>query len=104
MKASPRCREKFRAALHALAVRESDVRLRLRGAHYHLRMLQPEEVPASLRAELASVLQALTKKGQELGPDGFLYKNALDNTLGQMQNRTGRRLAERIFVLVQELG
>ncbi len=103
MATSRRCREKFRAALYALAVREGDVRQRLRGAHFHLRVLSPGEVPQEFRAEFSAVLQALTKKGPELGPDGQVYKKAVDNTLDHMQNRSGRRIAERIYALAREL-
>ena len=99
MAASRRCREKFRSALHALAVREGDVRERLRGAHFYLRMLSPEGVPTQYRGEYESIMTSLTRKGAELGPNGEIYKTALNNTLDNIRNSTGRRIAEQIYLL-----
>jgi hypothetical protein len=101
MPATRRCREKFLGALHALAVREGDVRERLRGAYFYLRQLEPGQVPAELRDEFESVLDALTRRGPVRDPDGTPYRSALVNTLDQMRNATGRRIAERIFTLAR---
>lgn len=96
-----RCREKLRSALYCLAVREGDVRERLKGAHRYLRMLSEEELPQNLREEWGSILYELTKRGPELGPQGDVWQTALDHTLGSIKNVTGRRIAERIYALAQ---
>ena len=96
-----RCREKLLAALYCLAVREGDVRERLKGAHRYLRMLSEEELPQELREEWSSILSQLIRRGPELGPQGEVYKTALDHTLGSIKNVTGRRIAERIYALAQ---
>jgi hypothetical protein len=98
-----RCREKFHAALYRLAVAEGDVRERLRGVYRYFQMLSEEEVPPNLRQEWLEILQALTYRGPEPGPDGTVYKNALNHTLSRMKNGTGRRIAERVYALVQEI-
>lgn len=103
MATSHRCREKFNAALYCLAVREGDVRERLRGAYRYLRMLSEDEVPSHLQGEWGEILEALTRHGPELGPNGEVYQNALGHTLHRIRNSTGRRIAERIYVLVRQV-
>ena len=100
---SLRYREKYYAALYALAVREGDVRQRLRGAHRQLRMLREEEVPVGHRKEWALILGMLVKRGPIRGPAGEVYKSALDHTLDRMRNSTGRKIAERIYSLVRSI-
>ena len=100
---SRRCREKFHASLRRLAVGEGDVRSRLRGAYRYLRMLSPEEVPLALRDEWASILKSLTRHGPETGPDGELYRGAVDNTMTRIRNSTGRAIAERVYALVRQI-
>jgi hypothetical protein len=95
-----RCKEKFHAALHHLAVGEGDVRDRLRGADRYLSMLSEEEVPPKLRPEWNDLLLVLNKRGPVHGPDGLVYQNALDHTLSRMRNSTGRKIAERIYTLI----
>lgn len=98
-----RCREKFNSTLRCLAVREGDVRQRLRGAYRYLHMLSENELPADLRQEWKAILEALTKQGPEFGPNGEVYRNALDNTMNHIRNSTGRRIAERIYALVRHV-
>lgn len=66
-------------------------------------MLTLEEVPIPLRDEWAAILVALTRHGPETGPDGEIYKRAVDNTMTQIRNSTGRTIAERIYALVREI-
>jgi len=103
MATNRRCREKFHAALYRLVVGEDDVRDRLRGAYRYLRMLSEDEVPPRLREEWASILQALTRQGPEVGPDGEVYRSAIDHTMSRIKNRAGRAIAERIYALVREI-
>lgn len=94
-----RYREKLAAAVYALAVREGDVRERLRGAYFYLRMLSPQDVPLAHRDEFTSIMSALIKRGAEIGPNGETFVRAIDNTMRNMRNSTGRRIAERIYSL-----
>ena len=103
MATTRRCQEKLNSAIYALAVREGDVRQRLRGAYFFLRQLSDDEIPERLQMEFRSVLASLTRRGPEVGPAGEIYKKAFDNTLDQMRNSTGRSLAERIFALYREI-
>lgn len=94
---------KYNAALYALAVREGDVRQRLRGAYNALQSLREDEVPEDHRKEWALILSMLVKRGPLLGPAGEVYKNALDHTLDRMKNSSGRKIAERIYSLVRKV-
>ena len=98
-----RCREKFHAAIYRLAVGEGDVRDRLRGAYRYLRMLSEHDVPPHLRKEWEAILASLTWYGPEVDSDGTAYRKSMDHTLSRIRNSTGRRIAERIWVLAREL-
>lgn len=98
-----RCREKFYSALHRLAVGEGDVRTRLLGAHRFLRQLTKEEVPPELQSEWAEIMRLLTKRGPEVEQDGTICSPAAVHTLNRMRNSTGRRIAERIYMMVRAL-
>ena len=98
-----RCREKFHAAIYSLAVGEGDVRDRLRGAYRYLQMLSEKDVPPHLRNEWASILKTLTRFGPEVDSDGTVYRKSIDHTLSRIRNSTGRKIAERIWVLTREL-
>jgi hypothetical protein len=98
-----RCREKFHAAVYRLAVGKGDVRDRLRGAYRYLRMLSERDVPPHLRQEWASILTALMRLGPEVDSDGTIYRKSINHTLSRIRNRTGRRIAERIWALAREL-
>lgn len=104
MRKNRRCREKFHVALHLLAVSEGDVRSRLTEAYRHLRSLRDEDVPEELRAEWTSILRSLTRYGPEVGSDGTLFQSAIKHTMARIRNRTGKRIAERIYTLARELG
>ena len=101
--ASLRYRGKYNAALYALAVGEGDVRQRLKGAYRQLRMLREDEVPEDQRKEWASILNILVKRGPIRGPNGEVYKGALEHTLDRMKNVSGRRIAERVYSLVRSI-
>ena len=94
-----RCKEKLRAAIYRLTVAEGDVRARLKGAHWYLRQLTPQDFPPEHREEFANILHELTWRGAERAADGYLWRSALEHTLARMKNATGRRIAERLVAL-----
>lgn len=98
-----RCKRCFREAVHILAVGEGDVRSRLRIAYGILHRLTARDVPPDLQAEWQSILCELASRGPEQWPDGEQLRNALDHTLGRMRNSTGRKTAEKIWVLADHL-
>lgn len=103
MTTTRRYREKMNDALYCLAVREGDVRQRLRGAYRVLCVLSLTDVPVSHRQEITSILAACTRLGPELGPDSEVWATSLEHTMRRIKNRTGRRLAERIYRLARDL-
>jgi len=100
---SLRYRGKFNAALYALAVREGDVRARLRCAYRELRSLREDEVPVRLRTEWHAVLKELTRRGPSYFSTGEVHQSAIDHTLNRMRNKTGRRIAVKIYALVRSV-
>ena len=87
-----------------LTIGEGNVRERLRIAFKTLRMLREEEVPPEMRPDLSWVMHQLTRLGPEVGPDGTVYKTAVDHTMSRIRNVTGRKIAERIYRLNREFG
>lgn len=103
MMTSLRYREKFSRALYCLAVREGDVRNRLRGAYDQLRVLRADEVPSAIRGEWRCILEDLTKRGPLIYESGVAPKSSINHTLDRMQNRTARKIAERIYRVAIDL-
>ena len=103
MEATKRYREKMNDVLRCLAVREGDVRERLVGAYRYLRMLRLAEVPVSHREEFMSILDACTRYGPELGPEGEVWVPSVKHTMQKIRNSTGRRLAEQLYQLARDL-
>lgn len=99
-----RCREKFAGALRRLAIGEGDVRERLRGAYWYLHQLTEHDIPPDLREDWQQIIQELTRRGPELDRHGEVVETALAHTLGRMRNGTGRRIAERIYMIARGLG
>lgn len=98
-----RAREKLMDAEYRLAVSEGDVRERLRRAYTPLRRLSAEDLPADLRDEWREILRELTRHGPERDSDGHVWRSSIDHTMSRIRNRTGRRIAERIYRLRAQL-
>lgn len=98
-----RAREKLMDAVYRLVVGEGDVRQRLRRSYIPLKRLAAEDLPPNLRDEWRDILHCLTYYGPELDPDGEVEKAAVDHTMHRIKNRTGRRIAERVFRLRERL-
>jgi hypothetical protein len=98
-----RASEKTKAALHRLAVGEGDVRQRLKSAYWVLCQLSETDLPPELQNNLHSIKKELTRFGPETGPDGEIYKKAVDHTMSRIQNRTGRKIAEKIYTLCRDV-
>ncbi len=82
-----------------LAIGKGDVRERLRSAFKLLRMLREEEVPEEMKSDFSWIMRQLTRHGPEVGPDGTVYKTAVDHTMSRIRNVTGRKIAQRIYKL-----
>ena len=92
-----RAREKFMQAVHKLAVGEGDVRDRLRKVFRVLNRLNEADLPPELVDDWHWIMKQLTRHGPETGPDGEIWRNAVDNTMSRIRNKTGRAIAERVF-------
>jgi hypothetical protein len=86
-----------------LAVQEGDVRDRLRSAYNHLRVLREDELPEEIRDEWKQILHELTRKDAWIHESGHVIKSSLDQTLDSIRNKTGRKIAERIYIIAIDL-
>lgn len=90
--------EKFRVALERLATCPGDVRSRLKVAFCNINAFNDDELPAHLRADFIWIRKHLVAKGW--------YPNSpprIDATLYGMWNKTGEKIAKRLFDLCMEL-
>jgi hypothetical protein len=90
--------EKLSQAVFLLATGEGDVRSRLRAAYLEFSAVLPDSLPENLQEDFEWIRSELTKRDARFPGDG-----KLDATLFRMQNRTGKKIAERIFELVQKV-
>ena len=76
--------------------------IRLRSAYTPLRRLDADDLPLEFRDDWHAILDELTRYGPERGRDGHVWKNAVEHTTSRIRNRTGRKIAERIYRLRAE--
>ncbi len=90
--------EKLSEAVQALATGEGDVRNRLVQAAVPLAMVSDKDLPARLRKKYKAIWKELTK---HKAPNK--YTSDLAYTLGKMRNKTGSKIATRIYSLDGEV-
>ena len=90
-------RKKLENVVFILATGEGDVRSRLRRSHREIKMLGEYNMPQDLIQDLEWVQKSKVKYGSSAD------QNALDHTMGRIQNRTGKRIAEKIYSINSRL-
>ena len=91
-----RTRKLYANTVYKLAVGEGDARSRLRSVYRDIRSIGDGDLPVELLADHIWIVDQMTKFGGEVGPDGTVYKTALENTMARIRNSTARKIAERI--------
>jgi len=96
-------REKLLNAINVLATGRGDVRARLHGAYLHAHTLRPENFPEELWPDWKHVCDNLAKCGPIYNHKGEVEVGAIEHTLRRIKNKTGARLADKIFHLFCEM-
>lgn len=104
--------EKFFVAVQLLATGPGDVRSRLYNAYISFHPVRPEDLPEDLRGDYEWIHDQLTKYDemypgqknslQQAGRKDLLPGSVLA-TLSRIKNRTGVKIADRIFKIYVEL-
>ena len=90
---------KLSDAVHTLVVSPGNVRERLRLASGALTLLSPAHFPPNLRSDFVDLCADLSKYGPVISYDGSIQEGAISNTLRRIRNRTGSKLAQRVYDL-----
>lgn len=90
--------ERFHLAVNQLTIAPGDVRSRLERAHFHLSVLEPQEILIKPRGEFTWIMRMLTRR-----PARWEGDTPLKAFLAQMRNRTGVQIAEKIVKVYHAL-
>ena len=96
-------KEKIFTAVEILAISPGDVRSRLVAAFMELHPLEGRDFPPDLRSTWAWIRQQLTRYGPVLNYKGEVRIGSVQNTMNRIQNRTGTKIAKKIYTLYQKL-
>jgi hypothetical protein len=89
--------EKFSHAVYLLAIGSGDVRSRLRNAFIHFIPVKEKDIPDELLEDFRWIIRELTKR-KPVAKEGTMTA-----TLERMQNRTGMKIAIKIYDLASRL-
>lgn len=92
-------REKLFDAVYALAVGQKDVRSRLVNAYLACHTLRPKDFPDEFQDDWKWVVRQLTRHGPVLNYKGEVSIGSVENTMSIIKNRTGSKIARKIFDL-----
>jgi hypothetical protein len=90
-------------ALYSLATGPGDVRKRLLTAYGNFWVLTEDHFPEHLRADFRFVMKELRKFGPVYDRDGNMVRDAVEETLQRIKNRTGVKIANKLVHLYFEL-
>ena len=95
--------EKLTDAMDALTTGRGDVRSRIKNAYSLMHTLRESDFPDNLREDWVWIHNEITKHGPLLGPNGEIWLDSVENTMRNIRNKTGQRIAKRISKLYWEI-
>ena len=90
-------REKFYVTMRTLATEPGDVRTRLLSAFMTFHTLKKDDFPEEFKEDWEWIMKQLTKFGPLLDHKNEVWRGSVENTMNKIRNRTGEKIAERIF-------
>lgn len=91
--------EKLTDAIRCLATQPGDVRSRLVAAFMCFHTLQERDFPPQLRTDWNWLITQLTRYGPVWDYKGDVLVGSVEATLRSIQNRTGAKIAKKIYEL-----
>jgi len=95
--------EKLFEALHALALGSGDIRSRLEIAFTSFYVLEKHHFPQKFQEDWEWIMKEMTKFGSVYRADGREWRSPVQHTMKRIRNKTGVKIAEKIFELFWEL-
>jgi len=92
-------REKLSGAIYNLVVLPGDIRKRLLYAYMEFHTLKREYFPKELQDDWEWIISQLTRYEPEYDEEGNIVFGSVENTLRFIKNKTGSKIAERIYML-----
>lgn len=92
-------REKMRNTVYELAIGSGDVRSRLREAFSKCWILSEENFPKELRNDWSWIKKEMNKYGPRRNSEREVRVDAIDNTMSKIKNKTGVKIARKIYDL-----
>lgn len=89
--------------MRILATGGGDVRSRLLVAFLGFHPLNKDHFPPEFQGEWTRIIGELTKFGSVYNDEGEVLCGSVENTLKRIQNRTGEKIAAKIFDIGWEL-
>ena len=96
-------REKLFDAVYSLVVGQKDVRSRLVNAYMQCHTLKAEHFPDELKKDWTWIQRELAKHGHVRNYKGEIQTGSVENTMNTIKNKTGSKIARKIFDLYCEL-
>ena len=96
-------REKLSVALHSLATGPGNVRERLLTAYMEFHTLTPEDFPEEFKDDWRWITYQITRFGPLEGPNGEIWQGSAEHTLTRIRNKTGVKIADKIYELQWKL-
>ncbi len=90
-------REKLYIAMRSLASGPGDVRARLLNAFLTFHTLKPADFPTQYQKDWTWIIEQMTKYGPIHDYKGAIWKGSVENTMSKIRNRTGQKIANKIF-------
>lgn len=72
-------------------------------AYQEFHPLTEEHFPNDLKGEWRSIYESITKYGPKLNYKGEVVVGSVENTMTRIRNKTGAKIANKIFNLFYEL-
>lgn len=94
--ALPNAIEALNRVVTVLATDSAEIKIRMQKAWKSV-LINDDDFPDELRVEWLSIRKELEKYGPRMAPDGTQWKDARQNTLHRIRNRTASKLAARIL-------
>jgi len=96
-------REKLSSAVQELAIGSGDVRERLYNAFLAMHTLKEDDFPEEYREDWKWIMEQLTRYEPILDHNGKVFIGSVQNTLQRIKNKTGAKIAKKIFDLESDI-
>ena len=95
--------EKLGSAIETLATSPGDVRARLLDAFLIFHTMNTDDFPKEFQSDWKWIIKEMTKNGHRETSNGRFLIGSGENTMSKIKNKTGVKIAKRIYSINQKL-